>query len=167
VSDIDPQDRLVTELPLGVPTQSRARTVTAGEIALLAGLSEWPTPVDTIDRLAAESQPLELEPHLVLAVLVSLATTSPLFHQLEQQHGLVIAAALSHRVSLIAPVRAADTIVSETVLEAIRASTSKPGQYVATIKDSCSNQDREQVAVITRVLLLKTQPALLAAKDLA
>jgi acyl dehydratase len=150
--------QLLAALPLGVPTPGRGRTITAGEIALLAGVSEWPTQAKTVEEVVRESEPLELEPHLVLPVMLSLAAANPLFHRLEQDHGLVTVAALSHRAELKGAVRANDTMITETEIQSVRASSSKPGHYVVTVKDVGMDQHRNEIVVIERVLLMRHEP---------
>lgn len=152
------KDELLAALPVGVPVPGRGRTMTAGEIALLAGVSEWPTPATTVQEVARASEPLELEPHLVLPVALSLAAANPLFHRLEQDHGLVTVAALSHRAELKGAVRANDTMISESQIQSVRASSSKPGHYVVTVKDVVMDQHRSEVVVIERALLMRHAP---------
>jgi acyl dehydratase len=158
MSQPDSRPELLAALPLGVPVPGRGRTITAGEIALLAGVSEWPAQATTVEEVVRESEPLELEPHLVLPVVLSLAAANPLFHRLEQDHGLVTVAALSHRAELRRAVRANDTIITETEIQCVRASSSKPGHYVVTVKDAGLDQHRNVIVVIERVLLMRHEP---------
>jgi hypothetical protein len=158
MSQSDSRDELLAALPLGVPTPGRGRTITAGEIALLAGVSEWSTQAKTVEEVVSEGEPGELEPHLVLPVVLSLAAANPLFHRLEQDHGLVTVAALSHRAELKGAVRANDTMTTETEIQSVRASSSKPGHYVVTLKDVGMDQHRNEIVVIERVLLMRHEP---------
>jgi acyl dehydratase len=159
MSQPDGRDELLAALPLGVPMPGRGRTITAGEIALLAGISEWPARAKTVEEVAQESEPGELEPHQVLPVALSLAAASPMFHRLEQDHGLVIVAALSHRAELKRPVWANDTMITQTEIQSVRASSSKPGHYVMTLKDVVMDARRNEIIVIERVLLMRHEPA--------
>jgi hypothetical protein len=158
MSQPDSQDELLAALPLGVPTPGRGRTITAGEITALAEVSEWPAQARAVEEAEGEPEPLELEPHLVLPLALSLAAANPLFHRLEQDQGLVIVAALSHRAVLSRPVRANDTIITETEIQSVRASSSKPGHYIMTLKDVGMDQHRNEIVVIERVLLMRHEP---------
>jgi hypothetical protein len=147
--------QLLASLPIGVPVTGRGRTVSAGELALLAAVSGWSTSDEVTSTLVDCDDDRPLEPHLALAVVLSLAAASPLFARLEAEHGLVTVAALQHRGKLGDPIRPGDTIVTSSEIQAMRASSSKPDHYVMTLRDTGTNQHGREVMEINRILLVR------------
>ena len=127
----------------------------ASEIALLAAVSEYGSSAKLVSEVVRENEAVELDPHLVPSLVLCLAAANPLFHRIQHEHGLVTTAALSHRSVLLGRIQAGDTITTESELIAVRPSSSKPGNYVMTIRDVGRNQRGEQVATIERVVLAR------------
>ena len=159
MSENHQETAVLAALPLSVPHPGRARTITAGEIRLLSAVSECAdddlTVADVIHSAGAA-----VDAHLVLPLVVSLTSSSTLLRELEREHGLVTVAALSHRCALGAPINADDTITTESEIVAARASSSRPGHYVMTVRDVGVNQHGMEVAQIDRVLLLRHDAAM-------
>jgi hypothetical protein len=155
------EDAIVAKIPVGTRRPGQARTITAGEIMLLAAVSEFSVPsTDVVHLIDSESilidaESIVLDAHLVLPLVLSLAAGNPLFRDLEHVHSLVTVAALSHRCVLGEAVHAGDTIMTESKILAIRRSSSRPGHYVMTIRDIGVNERGAEVAVIDRVILVR------------
>jgi hypothetical protein len=157
-------------VPLGSRRRGRSRTITAGEIRLLAAVSEFSSLSSIADADADadavdEIERLPLNSHLLLPVVVSLAAANPLFRDLEQVHHLSTVAAMRQTGRFGARVVAGDTITVDSEVSDLRPSASRPGHYVASIHDTAINQDGSEVLTIHRVLLLRHDPSAAAEKD--
>jgi hypothetical protein len=151
-------------VPLGSRRRGRSRTITAGEIRLLAAVSEFSS-LSSMADVGEEIERLPLNSHLLLPVVVSLAAANPLFRDLEQVHHLSTVAAMRQTGCFGARVVAGDTITVDSEVSDLRPSASRPGHYVATIHDTAINQDGSEVLTIHRVLLLRHDPSAAAEKD--
>jgi hypothetical protein len=150
---------VLAAVPIGRPVPGRSRTIDAAEILLLAAVSELAEPPGSIEDLLQTSGPVELDPHLLLAIVAALSAASPLLRQLAENPGLTTVAALSHRASSLAPVRGGDTISTAATISELRPSASRADHYLMTVTDTASNQRGEIIARIDRVLLLRHSAA--------
>lgn len=66
-------------------------------------------------------------------------------------------------ISFPAPVRIGDTLTAETLIEAKRESSSRPGQGIVTMKHTMRNHNGVVVAVATRQTLVQCLPSELTA----
>jgi hypothetical protein len=150
---------VLAAVPLGRPVPGRSRTIDAAEIKLLAAVSELAEPPGSIEDLLQAAGPVELDPHLLLAIVAALGAASPLLRQLAEDPGLTTVAALSHRASSLAPVSGGDTLSVAATISELRPSASKADHYLMTVTDTASNQRGEIVARVDRVLLLRHSAA--------
>jgi hypothetical protein len=144
--------------PIGERGPVRGRTLTGGEIDLLAWLTyETPLPVPPETILGAERAP-RLESGLILSITLCLGAGSPLYATLEAQ-GLTVSAALSHSVTVHAQAATGDTLLVTSEIVAARRSRGHASRFVVDIRDECRNQHEELVAVIDRVVLFEQHDA--------
>lgn len=150
---------VLAAVPIGQPFPSRSRTIDAAEIMLLAAVSELAEPPGSIEDLLQTADPVELDPHLLLAIVAALSAAGPLLRQLAEDPGLTTVAALRHRASSLAPVSGGDTISVAATISELRPSASKTDHYLMTVTDTASNQRGEIIARVDRMLLLRQSAA--------
>lgn len=150
-------DDIGAGLPFGAKVRSQGRTIGEGEFALLSDLT-WTTGEIHSNKEYMAGTPFGerlLGGPIVVAVVASLAALSPMNQRLHGEHGVRTIAALGIEADYRKPVFPGDTLWAETEVVAVRASKSRPGQGVLTMKDTGYNQRDEVVAEVTRTLLIE------------
>lgn len=87
-----------------------------------------------------------------LSTLVGLSVT-------QLTMGTIVANLGFSEISFPAPMKAGDTLYAETLIEDMRASKSRPGQGIVTLRHTGRNQHGDVVAVAVRQTLVKCAPA--------
>ena len=105
---------------------------------------------------AAFSSGTEFGERLVNSLLTMSITVGLSVGHLTQ--GTIVANLGFSEVSFPRPVRIGDTIYAETEVLQLRASSSRPGQGIATFRHVARNQRHEVVAVLTRATLMRSKP---------
>ncbi len=105
---------------------------------------------------AAFSSGTEFGERLVNSLLTMSITVGLSVGHLTQ--GTIVANLGFSEVSFPHPVRIGDTIYAETEVLQLRASSSRPGQGIATFRHVARNQRDEVVAVLTRATLMRSKP---------
>ncbi len=105
---------------------------------------------------AAFSSGTEFGERLVNSLLTMSITVGLSVGHLTQ--GTIVANLGFSEVSFPRPVRIGDTIYAETEVLQLRASSSRPGQGIATFRHVARNQRDEVVAVLTRATLMRSKP---------
>jgi acyl dehydratase len=143
------------EFDVGVVYEHRpGRTVTETDNVLFTTLTMNTQPLH-LDQAESEKLP-PFHDRLVnsmftLSTMVGLSVT-----QLTQ--GTIVANLGFTDISFPAPVRHGDTIYAETLVTDKRASGSRPGEGVVTLRHTAHNQRGEVVAVATRTTLVRMRP---------
>ncbi|WP_261663413.1 MaoC family dehydratase [Deinococcus sp. Marseille-Q6407] len=149
-----PQGRYFEELPPGTVIRHRVtRTLTESDNILFTTLTMNPQPLHLDFEYAAQSEfgrPL-VNSMMTLSLLVGLSV-----HELSL--GTLIANLGLSDVRFPAPVFHGDTIHAESEVLDARASRSRPGQGVVTVRHRAFKQSGEVVAECTRTLLMQGRP---------
>ena len=146
-----PQGRYFEELPVGTVIRHRVtRTLTESDNILFTTLTMNPQPLHLDFEYAAGSefgQPL-VNSLMTLSLLVGLSV-----HELTL--GTLIANLGLNDVRFPAPVFHGDTIRAESEVLEARASRSRPGQGIVTVRHRAINQRGEVVAECSRTMLMQ------------
>ncbi|MFC6616703.1 MaoC family dehydratase [Deinococcus radiophilus] len=149
-----PQGRYFGELPVGAVIRHRVtRTLTESDNILFTTLTMNPQPLHLDFEYAKQSefgQPL-VNSMMTLSLLVGLSV-----HELTL--GTLIANLGFGEVKFPAPVFHGDTIRAESEVLEARASKSRPGQGVVTVRHRAFNQRGEVVAECSRTMLMQGHP---------
>lgn len=142
------------ELEEGVVYLHRpGRTMTEADNVLFTTLTMNPQPLH-LDRAWSEGtefgEPLVNSMH-TLATLVGLSVS-------QLTLGTIVANLGFSEVAFPAPVRHGDTLYAETRVTGMRASSSRPGQGIATFEHIGRNQHGDVVVRATRQVLMRMRP---------
>lgn len=133
---------------------SAGRTVTEADIVNFAGLSGDYNQLHTNEEWVAEHTDFDGRiAHGLLVLAISNGLTTPGLDDLE------ILAFLETSRKMKAPTYPGDTIYATTTVEDARASSSRPGSGISTLKVEVHNQRGELVQVGTDVLMVASRAA--------
>ena len=143
------------EFEVGTVYEHRpGRTVTEADNVLFTTLTMNTQPLH-LDQAASEQLP-PFHDRLVH----SMFTVSPLVGQSVTQLtlGTIVANLGFSEIAFPAPVRHGDTLYGETLVVDKRASSTRPGEGIVTLRHTARNQSGEVVAVAMRKTLVRRAP---------
>lgn len=136
----------VTEgMPVGRRSRSQGRTIGEGEFALLTTLT-WTTDELHVNKEAMKSSEFGerlLGGSVLLSLVSGLYCQNQLFRDFLNVYGVEPIAALGTDAKYSGVFLPGDTLWEETELEAVRASESRPGCGIMTLRDRAYNQREE------------------------
>lgn len=130
------------------------RTVTEADNVLFTTLTMNTQPLH-LDQAASE-QLAPFHDRLVNSMFTLSTLVGLSVNQLTQ--GTIVANLGFSEISFPAPVRHGDTLYAETVVTGKRASKSRPGEGVVTLRHQTLNQRGETVTIAVRQTLVRMQP---------
>ncbi|MET8274037.1 MaoC family dehydratase [Streptomyces sp. NPDC005134] len=130
------------------------RTVTETDNVLFTTLTMNTQPLH-LDQAASE-QLAPFHDRLVNSMFTLSTLVGLSVNQLTQ--GTIVANLGFSEISFPAPVRHGDTLYAETVVTGKRASKSRPGEGVVTLRHQALNQRGETVTIAVRQTLVRMQP---------
>lgn len=153
---MDVEAAVVEGMPVGRRARSQGRTVGEGEFALLTTLTWTTDELHTNAVFMRESSEFGerlLGGSVLLALVSGLYCQNELFRDLLKVHGMEPIAALGTEARYLGVFRPGDTLWEETEVESVRASKSRPGCGIISLRDRAYNQRDELIVDSTRAIL--------------